>query len=473
MTGTLYTVSKKPNSTARPGGTGTPVSFVLKGACSVQAPVFTMKERPAGNYLYVPSFSRYYWITDITYELGEWEVSCVCDVLATYKTEIGASSQYVTRAAAEQDPYLIDNLYPTRALPEVTQKSQSTIFTGIGTYILGVVGQNSTSAGKAKGLTYYALTSAQMEDFARWASSWSTADSFGQAFASAINQTVDTFAGQLLHIFDYIKTAFWIPIPIDNIAGDVNHRTDGTIMLGGYSTPSTVKASQIINFNVILDATPLVGLYIPAHPQESDPGVGPWINSAPYTSHYLDVPFVGEIPLDANVFKPGDAVVLTADISIIDGSAEMCLHRERDGSRIIINRIQTQLGVPIPIAVVRGDVAGAAGSIIGGVASALTGNFLGAAASVGNALSQAIPQPKTMGGLSGYHWGNLLAHLVSTHWIIVDPDVAQHGTPLCAVRQLSTLSGYILCENAEISTSGTRAENEEIMNYLNGGFYYE
>ena len=65
MTGTLYTVSKKPNSTARPGGTGTPVSFVLKGACSVQAPVFTMKERPAGNYLYVPSFSRYYWITDI------------------------------------------------------------------------------------------------------------------------------------------------------------------------------------------------------------------------------------------------------------------------------------------------------------------------------------------------------------------------------------------------------------------------
>ena len=471
MTGTLYTVSKKPNSTGQPSGTGTPVSFTLKGACSIQAPVLLVKERPSANYIHIPAFGRYYWIRDISYEVGEWSLSCEVDVLATYKAEIGASSQYVTRAASAQDPYLVDNLYPTRALPEVTQKDQATIFSGIGTYVLGVVGQSASSAGKAKGLTYYALTAAQMEDFARWASSWSTADSFGQAFAQAINQTVDTFAGQLLHIFDYIKTAFWIPIPIANICG-ANPGT-GPIMLGGYSTPSAVSASQISNFNIILDATPLVGLYIPAHPQESDPGVGPWINASPYTSHYLDVPFVGEIPLDANVFKPGDAVVLTADISIIDGSAEMCLHRERDGSRVIINRIQTQLGVPIPIAVVRGDVAGAAGSIIGGVASALTGNFLGAAASVGNALSQAIPQPKTMGGLSGYHWGNLLAHLVSTHWVIVDPDVAQHGTPLCAVRQLSSLSGYILCENAEISLSGTREESEAVMAYLNGGFYYE
>lgn len=472
MTGYLHTVTKKPNSTALPAGAGTSVSFVLKGACSVQAPVLLMKNRPAANYIYIPDFGRYYWIRDIAYEVGEWAVSCVCDVLATYKSEIGSSSQYVSRAAGEQDPYLIDNLYPTRTAPEVSQKTQSTVFSGIGTYILGVVGQSSTSAGKAKGLTYYALTASQMEDFARWASAWSTADSFGQAFKNAISaQTVDTFAGQLLHIFDYIKTAFWIPIPITNICGATP--ATGPIMLGGYSTPGAVNASQITNFNVILDATPLVGIYVPAHPQESDPGIGPWINAAPYTSHYLDVPFVGEIPLDSDVFQPGDAVILTADISIIDGSAEMCLHRERDGSRIIINRIQTQLGVPIPIAVVRGDVAGAAGSIIGGVASALTGNFLGAAASVGNAISQAIPQPKTMGGLSGYHWGNLTAHLVSTHWIIVDPDVAQHGTPLCAVRQLSNLSGYILCENAEISTSGTQAENEEIMSYLNGGFYYE
>lgn len=471
MTGYIYTVTKKPNSTEQPVGAGTSFSFTLKGACSVQAPVLLVKTRPSGNYIQIPDFGRYYWITDVRYEIGEWSISCVCDVLATYKTEIGTSSQYVVRSASDQDPYLIDNLYPTRTAPEVSQKTQSTIFSGIGTYIMGVVGQSSTSAGKAKGLTYYALTAAQMEDFARWASAWSTADSFGQAFAAAISQTVDTFAGQLLHIFDYIKTAFWIPIPISNICGATP--ATGPIMLGGYSTPGAVNASQITNFNIILDATPLVGIYVPAHPQENDPGVGPWINGAPYTSHYLDVPFVGEIPLDADVFQPGDAAVLTADISIIDGSAEMCLHRERDGSRVIINRIQTQLGVPIPIAVVRGDVAGAAGSIIGGVASALTGNFLGAAASVGNALSQAIPQPKTMGGLSGYHWGNLTAHLVSTHWIIVDPDVAQHGAPLCAVKVLNTLSGYVLCENAEISTSGTKAENEQIMNYLNGGFYYE
>ncbi len=474
MTGTLYTVSKKPNSTAQPAGAGAPVSFALKGACSVQAPVLALQgpARPNANYIYIPSFGRYYWIEDISWNLGEWEIRCRCDVLASYKAQIGASSQYVLRAAAEQDEYLIDNLYPTRTAPEVTKDQKMTGFFGGGTYVLGVIGQSDTSAGVSMGVTYYAMTAQQMSIFTGWASSWNTAATFGQSFEQVIGAALDSFAGQLLHIFDYIKSAYWIPVPIASLCGATP--ITGPIMLGGYQTPAGVTGSKILHTNVFMGGQGAVSaFYIPGHPQENARGVGRWINSAPYTSHYLDVPFLGEVQLSTDIFQPGDAVLMQADISIVDASAEMYLYRERDGEQIIVNRYMTQIGVPIPIAIIRGDIPGAAASLVSGAVSALTGNYLGAVAAVGNAVTQAIPTPKTVGGMSGFHMADLSTSLVSEHWIIVTPDVEQHGTPLCAVRQLSALPGYILCENAEIVVPGTKSEADEVMAFLNGGFYYE
>ena len=56
---------------------------------------------------------------------------------------------------------------------------------------------------------------------------------------------------------------------------------------------------------------------------------------------------------------------------------------------------------------------------------------------------------------------------------MVDEYNQDKGRPLCRARQISALSGYILCDTPEISTSGTKQENERIVNYLSGGFFYE
>lgn len=581
MNGTLYTVSKKPNSTAQPSGAGTTITFSLKGACSVQAPVLslwsggpvnlfstadvirgfymsstgtlatsatycvsdyipitagttytlnrgaaigtsqryinyydvnlnrlgsvsgpatasgtfsianssaryirfnylsayeaqvqltggTVLRQPSGNYLHIPAFGRYYWITDMSYNMGEWEIRCRCDVLATYKTQIGSSSQYVLRSASAFDTYVMDTLYPTRSLPTVTHKTGSTVFDGVGTYIMGVIGRASGGSSIAKGLTYYALTPAQMQLFVNWINDWNTLDDFATNFMGAVQATLDSFAGQLLQIFDYIRTVFWVPISYTSIIGG---GSAGPIVLGGYTSPNTITAYPATNMNVHFSgANPVCAFYLPAHSQAATEGY--YLNAAPFLQHVLDCPYIGEIQVPS-MLTAGNAIVVNADISVIDGSAEFYVFGEIDGTQYAISRINAQIGVPIPLSTVKSNVIGTAGAIAGTVASAVTGNFLGAAAGIADAVSAAIPTPKNIGGLSGYHTQNLDSELVTTEWSIVNTDNTSHGRPLCQVKTISTLSGYVLCENAEIAIPGTAEESEEVMSYMNGGFYYE
>ena len=469
----FYNFSKRPNSTKRPSTSIMARECTLKDPCSVVAPVIRLAWSGVStlpNYAYISKWSRYYFITDIQYTGSMMEISLQVDPLATYKTQIGASTQYVTRAASKKNQYIIDNLYPTMTLPGVTYKEQNTPFDPVGTYILGVIGRQGGQVGIAKGLVYYAMTPAQMVNFVDWANSYGAASSIGADFATALGTTVDTFATQLLRVYDYIRTAFWVPLAYR----DITSGGAGRLILGPYTAPNTVTAYTISSFNKIYDGVnPLCAFYLPDHPQAST--LGMWLNAAPYTSHYIDVPYLGEIPVPSDLLTSGDVIKVNADISMIDGSATFYLVAEKDdlSGDFIISRHHAQIGVTIPISIVKSDVAGAAGSVIGTVGSLLTGNFLGAAQGIGNAISQAIPSPKTLGGLSGYHITNLAAQLVTTCWIIDDTDNANHGSPLCEKTQINTLSGYVQTEGASLELAATEQERLAVLAQMDRGFFYE
>lgn len=583
MNGVLYTVSKKPNSTAQPSG-GTPITFALKGACSVQAPViaiqggfdlelFTYEDRinghrlnasggltansssyvsayipvtpgvtydviitaphvarmsywfksnydpvpagdggrftpdttttsltaPAGayfvritctpgasysikeqgyhtvlpaNYLYISSWSRYYWITDISYALGEWILTCKCDVLASYKSQIGASSQYVLRSASSYDDTIVDSLYPTKAQPAVVYSPNTpTIFSSTGCYVLGVIGGTGThvSAGQARGMTYYIMDDQHLAAFANYANSWTAADALGQDFISNVTgTTIDALSRQLLKVYDYVKSCVWIPIPDSAVANTGLYKR---IALGGFLCPlSNGSGLEPATYNV---TGTVCSFTVPYHLDYAT--LGPWTCAAPYSSHYIDVPFLGEYPLPLGTVTSGDLITVDMDLSIIDGSCQFFIKCTPGGTGtpFILDRVQAMVGASVPINVIQGNIIGTASSVAGGVASALTGSFLGAAAGIADAVSNAIPSPKTVGGLQGFHVSEYQGGITSTFWRPVDSDNTSHGRPLCQVKQISTLSGYVLCENAEISIPGTKQEADEVMNFLNGGFYYE
>ena len=104
----LFGFQKKENSTAQPDTKdGTLVSVQLKENTSVTNPVLILNLQSGGspinpslyNYAYIPSFMRYYYISDWVYLNGVWECSCNVDVLASNKSVIGNMSTYVLRSA--------------------------------------------------------------------------------------------------------------------------------------------------------------------------------------------------------------------------------------------------------------------------------------------------------------------------------------------------------------------------------------
>ena len=162
VTVTLFSFSKNPDSTARPTG-GRDFDCTIISPSSVISPEIRLSlggSNPSGyNYAKIPDFNRYYWITDWTYDAGIWIATLMVDVLATYRDQIGASSQYVLRAAAEGDGYIMDTLYPTtdQYTIQTTPISGQPFYKDLvnGEYILGVIGAGSSGL-QMGAVTYYA-----------------------------------------------------------------------------------------------------------------------------------------------------------------------------------------------------------------------------------------------------------------------------------------------------------------------------
>ena len=113
----LHQFNKKPNSTAKPtNNIGDPfklVSGYLLDGTSIINPVITFEQTSTYdirdyNYAYIGTFNRYYFITNITTDNNLWIVSMSVDVLASYKADILASSQYVLRSASASDEDIVD-----------------------------------------------------------------------------------------------------------------------------------------------------------------------------------------------------------------------------------------------------------------------------------------------------------------------------------------------------------------------------
>ena len=81
--------SKRINSTKQQTG-GTDISAVLKAPCNIVSPVFEVSASYATyNYVYVASWGRYYYVSDVTYITNDVvQLHCASDPMASGKSEI-------------------------------------------------------------------------------------------------------------------------------------------------------------------------------------------------------------------------------------------------------------------------------------------------------------------------------------------------------------------------------------------------
>lgn len=101
--------SKRKNSTKQPTADGRYIiSVVLKENTSIENPSFILST-PWTDIVYVKARGNYYFVRDvINLNAHQCQIDCVMDELATHKTEVLYSSQYVARSSSNYDVMIAD-----------------------------------------------------------------------------------------------------------------------------------------------------------------------------------------------------------------------------------------------------------------------------------------------------------------------------------------------------------------------------
>ena len=449
-----YTGFSKPiNSTKQPTG-GHSINVVLKEPTSVISPTFIITGfSTAWNY--ISWGSRYYFVDDIIIRnASQAEYVCSLDVLATYKDAIGSSSQYVSRADSAYNLNLIDTKYPTYSYTQLeseTFDSLHTSFTNGGSFVIGISnGVNVESAG----VTYYTLNAVTMARLLHVL--------FEGTWLDATDISVE-LQKELCNPIQYIDSIKWYPFDIAN-SGLISLGS-GHIMFGYWDSEIT---APIINANDCV--MPFSGyVTIPRHSQASR---GNYLNGAPFTQLSLLCYGFGQIPVDANLFVNETKLTLGIGVDVLTGLGRMTLYCGTSNPIAFFTQYGA-VGVECKISQISQGLIESVGSVASGSFSLAAGNPLGFAAGIVSGLQALTPQLKSSGSNGSKLAFNQPPRLTITRQNLAPEDKSQFGRPLCEVKTINTLSGFIQCEDVEVDITGTKAEKTAVTSFMEGGFFYE
>lgn len=450
---------------------GAAVPCMLKEGSSVIDPVLIFERANIGhnyNYVYIPDFSRYYFVNDIVYDGARIFYYCAVDVLASYKNTIGASSAYVLRAAAENNEYIIDQYYPTttrlRQYRETINAAPWYEYgQGRGRWIVGVV--------NLEGITYYCFTSTNYKAFLQYILS----DAFMQAMG--VDLTLNPSLRVAADPIQYITCCIWLPFTTAITGGD--RFPQESVKVANVQTNITAgNVSSGTGGFTIHD----IDLSAMPHPQAA--ARGGYLNAPGFSECRLVFPPFGAFELNPLEIIRFDRLRCMVQVDCTTGIGKLNLYGYfTDEPGVPVSTIITaeaQIGVPIPVTqiITPGVSPVQLGLQVGGaIAVAATGNIMGAIAGGASALDSyfesKIPKSSVIGSrgsISAIHGYALLEYV----WkYVAADDPADHGMPLCEVRQLSTLAGYQMILEPHIHTTGTAAEDDQINNFLSSGYFYE
>lgn len=488
--------TKRVNSTKTPSGSATKtLTGYLKEPCSVMDPVIQIK-RPQSDavpysytYAYIGDFGRYYFVRDWVWTSGMWECHMTEDILGSWKTAIGNTSAYIERCASESNGAIMDKLYPATTNFSTETVSLANSWTGTtisnGCFVVGIIGNASTWVGTPMlggAVTYYVMSDTQMLDLLNYLLSDTFLDDAGfPTVMTALQQLSHDTAKAIVNPIQYISSCMWFPIPQSTLTDGVNR----DIQIGYYDVGSNHAQGQYLT--AVALQYYLTG-QIPNHPQAATRGK--YLNYAPYTRLSMSVQPFGTFPLDTTFCEVGSYLHCPVVIDPITGKATLRVILYEDalhaGSGAVVYETSGMMGIPIQLAQMTPDFLGSLSAVTSAAISigtaAATGGVGGAAAAallnmptIGNAVENLMSQPITQGVNGSYLAITSLLPPVLTaqHFVVVDEDNDECGRPLCAVRSISTLSGFVKCCEATVDYACFESEKEAILNYLHSGFFME
>lgn len=355
---------KRTNSTLQPtGGTTINGYFRNSDVFSLYAPVImfdlsalglSATQAPPYNYCYIPDFSRYYWITDWTHNAGVWAASLSCDVLASFKADIGEEDVYVLRSSYEYNGSVDDSKYPTLAEKVsyvdnsggvlCTQPGSSTavIVPNLwnrkfidGCYVINIYGPNQT------GVTQYIAT---WNGFLNLAQELYNFDITSDGKWDWLNESLpEGYSKAIADPLQFIESVKWYPVTPYTISGST------TVKLG-YYTIGSVQGIQILNTNQTV-AYYTTSFDLRKHPQAATRGK--YLRGGEYSQYKLFIPPFGDFDLESSKLIDSDKVQAEWYVDYASGAGKLFLYgtdaQGSTNSRVYLGNIDAQFAVEITI----------------------------------------------------------------------------------------------------------------------------
>ena len=494
----LYKFSKKTNSMKQPSGTTPSVTYkcIARDDASVISPVILIEDQTDDvinyNYAYIADWGkRYYFVKDIVLVNGNhlYQLDLNVDVLATYRTDIRNSQQFVMRSTSLYNIDLIDTMYDMEGKKQSGAKSFfgtvknlpaglltfpnyfDTDLTG-GKFIIGVIGDNAT------GITYYGLSYALFKD---------VVDNLMSFIPSDMSDVSNGIAKALADPLQYVTSCFWFP------STPVADSTTMTIKFGSYSI-------SLGGYAGVFDDSLVQGYYcdvdIPKHPQTSSRGA--YMNLAPYTYYTLDFQPFGTFMLDSSKMYGCGKIraywfcdfsngVSLMKIYALDTSSNDSIYPLLGNKEVALLASCTgQLGVPIQLSqlvvnglsfastLIGGIGSAAAGIASGGVLAPLAGAVMTGIASAGILANPDVSSAGASGSIIAFQ--SIKPCIYAQFAELTGPDYDRFGRPLEEKATINTLTGYAQTKDATLTYSTlmpTDTEAEMVNSLLDSGVYVE
>lgn len=456
------TVGKSYNSTLT-GYHPVVLACELKEECSALTPSLfvsidenTLFGNGTLNHCYIDEFNRYYFVDNWTYERGLWRADCSVDVMASFKTTIENSNQYVLRCSQTFDGSIYDTLYPVKNVIHETTLGISNPYVP-GYYVIGII----SDQGGIGSVNYYVMSASAFNSFCSYLFGGSYVD-----MTEILQDMTEETWKSLYNPFQYIVSCMYFPVvPPNNTGAEFIHV--GYWDLGIYGNPLSLTQQTY---------TSALSLASPIHPEA---GRGDFVYCSPYTELELTwLPFCGSLSLPPDVFYSRGILDIDMVVDFITGSGTLYV----GGISKPVTVLSGQIGVPIQLSQMNTDYLNMATTAVSSVANAVSTGMQGdiagaisnAATGIDNSIRSAVPKLQTTGANGSFSNINSWPRLAIRFRELVDEDNAHLGKPLCQTVNIASLgAGYIKCEGAKVSTPGTFEENSKVIQIMNEGFYYE
>ena len=349
----------------------------------------------------------------------------------------------------------MDTMYPTKNVISEIQAYGTSPWRS-GSYVIGIVSSDSTNGA----VSYYAFSSSQFSSLCSYLFGGSIYD-FNEITQDISRETWKS----LYNPFQYIVSCMYIPIDISaNYGSAVNVKVGyWTIPVSAYTLAISIPAEE--------------GFTIPWTGSHPDDARGDYVYCNPYTQVDFSFPAFGFVQLPSDIVYKQGGITGNVSVDLVTGEGTLYLGDTTFPYMVL----KSQVGIPIKLAQMATDVLGMSTTAVSGVAGtvskALSGDIAGAIASGASAIDSTVrsqvPRLSTTGGAGGFSALIYPPRAIFRYYKLVDEDNARLGRPLCQHRQISSLGGYMLCENAAVDIPGTQEESTRVNEFMNAGFYYE